>query len=296
MRFRSCPRRQRGVQVGVLDRFLNRMDVGDLVVTVDGPKVYVGTVASDVIRAQTPDRLSNIRRGVDWVNPDAPLRRDQLSDDAQDKLAGQLVISDIGPWGEEIAQLVGLGGPTIETGGEQTHVPVAVREVELPDPTEELADQLLIDRSWLVETVDLLREKKQIILYGPPGTGKTYLAQELARYLTEQTGGAYRLVQFHPSSSYEDFFEGFRPRMAAEGSSTIGFALEPGPFKQLVAEAGADISRAYVLIIDEINRANLAKVFGELYFLLEYRNRTVQLQYSPSEEFRCRRTCSSSAP
>jgi 5-methylcytosine-specific restriction protein B len=278
---------QRGVRVGVLDRFLNRMDVGDLVVTVNGPNVYVGIVASGVTWTESPGRLSSRRRAVDWANPDAPFRRDQLSGDAQDKLAGQLTVSDLGPWAVEFAGLAEVDGTVAEPApAEASTEPAAVHEVELPDPTEELADQLLIDRDWLVETVDLLREKKQIILYGPPGTGKTFLAQELARYLTEQTGGAYRLVQFHPSYSYEDFFEGFRPRMAAEGSSVVGFALEPGPFKQMVSDAAEDISRAYILIIDEINRANLAKVFGELYFLLEYRNRTVQLQYSPSEEFR----------
>jgi len=90
----------------------------------------------------------------------------------------------------------------------------------LPEPTAELADELFVDLEWLSETVDLLREKKQIILYGPAGTGKTYLAQELAQFLTEQTGGEHRLVQFHPSSSYEDFFE----------ASAHGAAPHPAPW------------------------------------------------------------------
>jgi 5-methylcytosine-specific restriction enzyme B len=160
-----------------------------------------------------------------------------------------------------------------------------VQPVRLPDPTAELADSLLVGLEWLTETVDLLREKKQLVLYGPPGTGKTYLAQELARYLAEQTGGLPRLVQFHPSYAYEDFFEGFRPQQGTTAGS-ITFALEPGPFKSLVGEALGNVSGAYILVVDEINRANLAKVFGELYFLLEYRDRSVALQYSPGEEFR----------
>ncbi len=154
----------------------------------------------------------------------------------------------------------------------------------LPPADQELAARLLIDESWLNETIDLLREKRQLILYGPPGTGKTYLAQALAEYLAQATGGDYRLVQFHPSYSYEDFFEGFRPTPGDQGG-TISFDLEPGPFKMLAAEATANPNHAYILVIDEINRANLAKVFGELYFLLEYRDRNVSLQYSPKEKF-----------
>ncbi|MEX5637394.1 AAA family ATPase [Parafrankia sp. FMc2] len=155
---------------------------------------------------------------------------------------------------------------------------------ELPVPTAELATRLLVDLDWLAETADLLTEKKQLVLYGPPGTGKTYLAQELARFVAEETNGEHRLVQFHPSYAYEDFVEGFRPGLAPDG--TFRFAREDGPLRRLVRTAVENPSGAYVLVIDEINRANLAKVFGELYFLLEYRNRTIELQYSAGEPFR----------
>jgi 5-methylcytosine-specific restriction protein B len=131
-----------------------------------------------------------------------------------------------------------------------------------------------------VKVADLLWERKQIILYGPPGTGKTYLARELARHLTD---GAVKLVQFHPSYTYEDFFEGFRPEPG--GSGTLTFALRAGPFRDFAEVAADNPTTAYILIIDEINRANLAKVFGELYFLLEYRDESISLQYSPDKEF-----------
>lgn len=156
---------------------------------------------------------------------------------------------------------------------------------ELPDLVGELAQELFLDGAWLAETVDLLREKKQLVLYGPPGTGKTYLAQRLARFLTTSSGGECQLVQFHPSYSYEDFFEGIRPRLDTD-TATVAFALRPGPLKLLARQAAAHPDRTYVLVIDEINRANLAAVFGELYFLLEYRDHGVRLQYSPDEEFR----------
>ena len=147
--------------------------------------------------------------------------------------------------------------------------------------TDAIADDLLMDRAELAKIVDLLWERRQIILYGPPGTGKTFLATVLARKLTDD--GAVKLVQFHPSYAYEDFFEGFRPEPG--GSGTLTFALRAGPFRDFAEVAAANPSTAYILIIDEINRANLAKVFGELYFLLEYRDESISLQYSPDKEF-----------
>ena len=147
--------------------------------------------------------------------------------------------------------------------------------------TAELAEDLLMDTPSWMKIGDLLWERKQVIFYGPPGTGKTYLASKLARHLTED--GAVKLVQFHPSYTYEDFFEGFRPEPG--GSGTLTFTLRAGPFRDFAEVAAANPSTAYILIIDEINRANLAKVFGELYFLLEYRDQSISLQYSPDKEF-----------
>ncbi len=158
----------------------------------------------------------------------------------------------------------------------ETPIPDAV----VPEPDEALADKLLIPLPWLRETVDLLNDKRQIVLYGPPGTGKTYLALELCKALVETAGGEYEVVQFHPSYAYEDFFEGLRPRLQQDGSGGVSFDLVHGPQRRMAARAAENPAAPYVLIIDEINRANLAKVFGELYFLLEYRGTSVALQYS----------------
>src|SRR5262249_61840446 len=99
--------------------------------------------------------------------------------------------------------------------------------------TAEFAYDVYMDRAELAKIVDLLWDRKQIILYGPPGTGKTWLAKRLARHLTSDMDGAGRLVQFPPSYSSEDFFWGFRP--VAGCGWGLSFALMPGPARGLAA-------------------------------------------------------------
>ena len=144
------------------------------------------------------------------------------------------------------------------------------------DEFNELADELLLDVDFLKEIEILLKEKRQIILQGPPGTGKTYVAQKLAKYWAKSPENVI-LVQFHPSYAYEDFVQGFRP--TDEGDGQVKFELRDGPLVQIANRAQSDPNGKYYLIIDEINRGNIAKVFGELYFLLEYRNEAIRLQY-----------------
>ena len=142
--------------------------------------------------------------------------------------------------------------------------------------TELLAEQLYLPARFL-ETIDtLLDEKKQVIFQGPPGTGKTYVAQALAEHLA---GSRERvtLVQFHPSYSYEDFVQGYRPTLNENGQPA--FVLRDGPLLRAADRARNDPTNRHYLIIDEINRGNIANVFGELYFLLEYRDKEINLQY-----------------
>ena len=141
---------------------------------------------------------------------------------------------------------------------------------------EALAESLLLTPDSLQRIVRLLDDRGQCLFYGPPGTGKTYVARRLATLLAG-SDERVTVVQFHAAYAYEDFVEGFRPRLD-RGRST--FELVEGPLKRLARRAQGDPSRRYLLVIDELNRANVARVFGELYYLLEYRGESVTLQYS----------------
>ena len=150
-----------------------------------------------------------------------------------------------------------------------------------PKTLRELADELLLDVEFLEEIDSLLKDKRQVIFQGPPGTGKTFVAQALANCLAGSEDRV-TLVQFHPSYAYEDFVRGFRPYIADSGQG--GFELRDGPLIRAAQEAEKEPHARHFLIIDEINRGNLAKVFGELYFLLEYRDKKIRMQYQQDDE------------
>jgi len=126
--------------------------------------------------------------------------------------------------------------------------------------------------------VQLLDRKKNIILQGAPGVGKTFMAKRLAYSLMETIDESrVHFLQFHQSYSYEEFVEGYRPTL--EG----GFNLERGIFYRICEETRKDC-RPHYLIIDEINRGNLSKIFGELLMLIEADKRGNQLILAYSKE------------
>ncbi|WP_281154776.1 DUF4357 domain-containing protein [Streptomyces sp. HYC2] len=277
---------QKQAMVDELHYFLTQMRPGDTVCTISGGRLYVGLVEGRAEQVDVEGGLTNLRRKATWRPdgtsyeelPEALQQRLSVQHDVVDLTSVLPLIDGLGRSDEELAEEA-----EAENLDPTTEIPaiVARRDPELPEPTAELAAALLVhDPAWLHEVRDLLADERQLVLYGPPGTGKTYLALKLAEFF----GGGpeqVKLVQFHPSYSYEDFFEGFRPQEDAE-TREVAFRLTAGPLRELADLASREGNRhiPHFLIIDEINRANLAKVFGELYFLLEYRNKSVRLTYS----------------
>jgi 5-methylcytosine-specific restriction enzyme B len=271
----------RGQRLEELDRFIRRMRDGDLVLTSMSGRVFIGRVTGPAYFTDHVEPHSNLRRQVRWLNSDAPLDSENLQAPLPALLQSQPYVADLTEAYQQLVNLVPRAA-----GEPAASVPEPKQEQRTPGfspVTAEVAADLLMDQAELQKIAELLWERKQVIFYGPPGTGKTYLAKALARHLAED--GAVQLVQFHPSYTYEDFFEGFRPKEADGGTGALTFELTPGPFRLFAEKAKDNPATPYILIIDEINRANLAKVFGELYFLLEYRDEAISLQYSPKEEF-----------
>ena len=154
---------------------------------------------------------------------------------------------------------------------------------EMPAPlteysVEKFLEEVYMDRRGYDAIVGLLRAKKNIILQGAPGVGKTFAAKRLAySMMGVKDASRVKLIQFHQSYSYEDFIEGYRP-------SGAGFELTKGAFYSFCKKAADDEENAYFFIIDEINRGNLSKIFGELFMLIESDKRgssyKLQLLYS----------------
>jgi len=137
------------------------------------------------------------------------------------------------------------------------------------------------------ELSSLLRRKKALILQGPPGVGKSFLARRLAySMIGRKDPSKVGMVQFHQSYAYEDFIQGYRP---AGGDGQMRFELRNGAFHQFCEQARSDPSSDHFFIIDEINRGNLSRIFGEVMLLLEADKRdpsfAVSLTYSPGQPF-----------
>lgn len=270
-----------GVRTNLASFLIGERDPADLPLFRSDPFTLAFSLTGYWRKARSPGELYSLAlEFLDRVIAEAGKRGLQLSDrlDAQSLMWS--VVKRDPPQEWSVAEQEQLR--TYRQGQDTTVNDPPDNEDDQPlDTIEALAADLLVSPNFIRETERLLQAKGQLIFYGPPGTGKTFVAKRLAKHFAG-AGGEVEIVQFHPSYTYEDFVEGYRPRHRGE---QVGFELVRGPLLRLARRATKNPEHKFVLLIDEINRGNVAKIFGELYFLLEYRDERIRLQYDHRKKF-----------
>ncbi len=246
-------------------QFVNEMKVNDIVFVKIGKHRLVGRgiVTSDYeFDSERPNEYKNIRQ-MNWTH------KGEWPYPGQ---ATKYMLTDISSYGDYVKELVALFD---SESGE------SIEEVEKSYPTytrEDFLSEVYIPEAEYDKLVGVLSLKKNIILQGAPGVGKTFIAKRLAfSMMGVKDVERVMMVQFHQSYSYEDFIMGFRP-------SSGGFELKRGAFYNFCKKAEIDGENDYFFIIDEINRGNLSKIFGELFMLIENDKRGLSLQLLYSDE------------
>lgn len=249
-------------------QFIHDIKIGDVIFVKKGMHQLIGKgiVTSDYYFDPEVDaNFPNLRK-VNWTN------------NGEWEHPGQAVVktlTDITPYTEYVAKLNALFDDSMESDSDGDEA-----EQKFPEYTpENFLSEVYIDADSYDTLVDLIRIKKNVILQGAPGVGKTFAAKRLAySMMGVKDQERVMMVQFHQSYTYEDFIEGFRP-----SSGNNGFEIKKGSFYNFCKKAADDdIDNEYFFIIDEINRGNLSKIFGELFMLIESdkRGNALQLLYS----------------
>ena len=247
-------------------QFAKEMKPGDVVFVKKGRSEILGrgVVAGDYVYDPDGGEYPHLRE-VSWKRPGS-WRSDQQF--------AMKTLTEITDYPDLLVRIQGYFENDEDTlDSEEMQVPLTEYSVE------NFLSEVYMDRGRYDAIVGLLRAKKNVILQGAPGVGKTFTAKRLAySMMGVKDASRVMMVQFHQSYSYEDFIEGYRP-------SGEGFELVKGAFYSFCKKAADDEENEYFFIIDEINRGNLSKIFGELFMLIENDKRGYKLQLLYSREF-----------
>lgn len=276
-----------------IKRFMNQVNVGDTVIMwMSGPKAGIYALGKITQGPHKPDsdEMADLRvpadepniisYSIDTILP-TPVLREEL-------LRNSKLINDLSILKNAQGTIFPVSKPVLKIleGYVKEALDGTSDETVVPSLTD-LSHLTNLDIPALTDLIDIIRDRKQIIFEGPPGSGKTHVARLVARYLTGNplTGDApneqLELVQFHQSYGYEDFVQGIRP--VTDGDGRLHYRVLPGVFTRFCLRARANPNQTFVFIIDEINRGNLSRIFGELLMLLEYRDERIRLPYAMAD-------------
>ena len=246
-------------------QFVHDIKPGDIIIAKKGMYTVIGrgVVESEYERDDSRSHYKNIRQ-VNWTH------KGEWEHPGQ---AAMKTLTDITPYTDYVAKLNSLFAD--EEQDEIEELP----EISYPPYSAgDFLGEVYMSKEDYDILVAVLMNKKNVILQGAPGVGKTFAAKRLAySIMGEKDKDRVMMVQFHQSYSYEDFIMGYRP-------SAMGFELKKGAFYNFCKKAEEDSDNDYFFIIDEINRGNLSKIFGELFMLIETDKRGIELQLLYSDE------------
>ena len=252
-------------------QFAYEMKPGDIVFAKQGMHKIVGrgVVDSDYKFKDNADDGYNNVRAVKWTN---------IGEWEHPGQAAMKTLTDITQYTKYVEELNAL----FDTDEDDDDIPEVETTLDNYDKEDFLKDVYISADSYTT-LVGLMTRKRNVILLGAPGVGKTFAAKRLAySMMGVMDSSRVQSVQFHQSYTYEDFIEGFRPSVTG-----TGFEIKKGVFYNFCMKAENDSENDYFFIIDEINRGNLSKIFGELFTLIEADKRgkrKMELLYS-SDKF-----------